>query len=170
MNHPAEHAHAGHSHHGRHAQPDPRQSNAAAHPRAWQLAMSATLHCLLGCGIGEVVGMSIAMSLGWATWPSIALSVTLGFVGGFALGVRPWLRDGYTFRQALKAVLIAEGLSIVVMEAAEVLTQVHVLGLRDAHWTTGLFWLGMAGALAVGFVAAYPVNLWLIRRGVPHRH
>ncbi len=114
--------------------------------------------------------MSIAMSLGWAVWPSIVLSVGLGFVFGFALGVRPWLREGYSILQALKAVLIAEGLSIVVMETAEVLTQLYVPGLLDAHLTSGLFWLGMTGALAAGFAAAYPINLWLIRRGVVHKH
>lgn len=114
--------------------------------------------------------MSIAMSLGWALWPSIGLSVSLGFVFGFALGVRPWLREGYSFPQALKAVLIAEGLSIVVMEAAEVLTQLYIPGLMAAQLTSGLFWLGMTAALAAGFAAAYPINLWLIRRGLVHKH
>lgn len=110
------------------------------------------------------------MALGWAIWPSIVLSVSLGFVFGLLLGVRPWLREGYGLPQALRAVLIAEGLSIVVMEAAEVTAQLTIPGLREAHLASGLFWGGMLLSLAAGFTAAFPVNLWLVRRGVAHKH
>ena len=37
----------------------------------------------------------------------IILAVLLGFVFGFALGVRPLLRGGFAFRQAFRIVLIA---------------------------------------------------------------
>lgn len=31
-----------------------------------------------------------------------------------------------------------------------------------------LFWVGMALALLAGFVVTWPVNHWLVRRGVRH--
>jgi len=38
-----------------------------------RLAISATNHCLTGCGIGEVLGMVLATSWGWGDAASIAL-------------------------------------------------------------------------------------------------
>lgn len=134
------------------------------------LSLSATLHCLLGCGIGEVTGMVISMAIGLGTVSSITLSVLLGFVAGLALGILPLLRHGFTFRNALKTVIIGEGLSIVVMEAFEVMTQFAIPGVMTAHLTDGIFWLGMAASLVAGFIAAFPVNYVFVRRGIRHRH
>ena len=135
-----------------------------------KLAISATLHCLLGCGIGEVVGMIIATYLGLSMAASMALAILLGFVFGFALGIVPFIRKGISLAQSLKIVLVAEGLSIAVMEAFEVFTQWLIPGVMEAQLSDGIFWLGMGAALVVGFIAALPVNYFLIKRGVRHQH
>ena len=98
------------------------------------------------------------------------LAVILGFVGGFLLGMIPLRRAGFEWGRAFKTVLIAEGLSIVVMETAQVLTELYTPGVMDAGLTDGLFWLGMGLALLAGFAAASPVNWWLIGKGIRHRH
>ena len=55
-----------------------RPHHSGAHvPSLNQLSVSATLHCLTGCGIGEVLGMVISTMLGWGTIASIGLSVAL---------------------------------------------------------------------------------------------
>lgn len=45
---------------------------------------------------------------------------------------------------------------------------------REAFAKAGLrlsvFWLGMGLALGVGFAAAFPVNLILVKNGIRHRH
>ena len=135
-----------------------------------KLALSTTLHCLLGCGLGEVVGMVIATALGLGNVSSIALAVTLGFVFGFVLGMRPLLKARFSFARAFKTVLIAEGLSIAVMETAEVLVEVYTPGVMSAGLTDGVFWWGMLLALVAGFVAAFPVNYILVGRGIRHQH
>jgi len=135
-----------------------------------KLALSTTLHCLLGCGLGEVVGMIIATALGMNNVSSIVLAVTLGFIFGFVLGMHPLLKARFSFARAFKTVLIAEGLSIAVMETAEVLVEVYTPGVMSAGLTDGVFWWGMLLALAAGFVAAFPVNYILVRRGVRHQH
>jgi Domain of unknown function (DUF4396) len=134
------------------------------------LALSATFHCLIGCGIGEVTGMIISMAIGLDITSSIILSVTLGFVAGLALGVWPLLRYGFTFRNALNTVIIGEGLSIVVMEAFEVGTQLYIPGVMTAHLTDGIFWWGMLASLGAGFIAALPVNYFFVKRGIRHQH
>jgi hypothetical protein len=160
------HEHHHHEHH--HREQAPPKAN--AEPSVWRLALSATLHCLLGCGTGEVIGMVLATALGLSNAASIALTVVLGFIFGMALGVIPLRRAGFSWRRATRQVLIAEGLSIAVMEAIDVLVVTQTPGVMEAHLTSPVLWLGMALGLAGGFIAAFPVNYWLIRRGVRHQH
>ncbi len=134
------------------------------------LAHSATLHCLLGCGIGEVVGIIIGTALGLSNLITIVLALVLGFVFGFIFGMRPLLRAGFDFSRALRQVFIAETLSIVVMEATQVLVQVYTPGVMDAGLSSWIFWLGMGLALAAGYVAAFPVNYILVGKGIRHIH
>lgn len=134
------------------------------------MATQATLHCLMGCGLGEVVGMIIATAIGLAAVPSIVLAVSLGAIFGIVLGLRPWIKDGYDFKSALKKVIVAEGASIVVMETAEVLAEVYIPGVMSAGFGDVIFWVGMALALTAGFIAAWPVNYFLAKRGVGHKH
>ena len=145
-------------------------SSSAQQTSNGMLALSATLHCLLGCGIGEVVGMVIAVMFLLSNVTSLVLTIALGFIFGFALGITPLLRAGFPFGRAFKQVLIAEGLSIAVMEGVEVLVSVNIPGVMDAHVTDPLFWGGMLLGLAAGFVAAYPVNYLLVSKGVRHQH
>ena len=134
------------------------------------LAFSATLHCLLGCGIGEVVGMIISTYIGLSMINSMILSILLGFVAGLGLGIIPLLKKKFTFQNAIKTVILAEGLSIVVMEAFEVVTQLMIPNLMTATLTDRIFWIGMLISLLVGFIAALPVNYVMIKKGVRHIH
>ena len=134
------------------------------------LATSATAHCLAGCGVGEVVGVVIGVSLGLSRFGTMSLAVSLGFVFGFALGMLPLLRAGFSTKRAFRQVLIAEGLSILVMETAEVIVELNTPGVMTGGLSSPVFWLGMGAALLAGFVAAWPVNYWLIGRGVTHVH
>lgn len=124
----------------------------------WRLATSATLHCLLGCGIGEVAGVVLGMALSLSIVTTMVVAVILGFVFGFGMGILPLLRAGFTWGRALRQVLVAEGLSIAVMEAAEVLVEVYTPGVMQAGLTDPMFWAGMILSLPAGFLAAFPVN------------
>jgi len=134
------------------------------------MAVQATLHCLMGCGIGEVAGIIIGRLLGLDTVTTMILAVSLGFVFGLALGIRPLLKGKIGFSKSLKIVLASEGLSILVMESAEVLTEIYTPGVMAAGLDEGIFWLGMLLALSAGFLAAFPVNVYLIGKGVRHCH
>ncbi len=135
-----------------------------------RLATSATIHCLAGCGVGEVLGVIIGVAMGLTRVSTIVLAVSLGFVFGFALGLIPLFRAGYTTRAAFKQVLVAEGLSIAVMETFEVLVEVYTPGVMSSGLSSPIFWLGMGLALLAGFIAAWPVNYWLVGKGIRHVH
>ncbi len=113
-----------------------------------------------------VLGVGLALS----NVSTLVLAVTLGFVFGFALGLVPLMRAGFGWARAIKQVLVAEGLSIAVMETAEVLVEVFTPGVMEAGLGAPLFWLGMLFALTAGFLAAFPVNYVLVGRGIRHHH
>ena len=133
-----------------------------------QLAFSATLHCLTGCAIGEVLGMVIGTGLGWDDVATIALSVALAFFFGYSLTLRPLLASGLAFAVAARLALAADTLSITVMEIVDNAILLVIPGAMEAGLDDLLFWASLAFALAVAWVAAFPVNRWLIARGRGH--
>ncbi len=135
-----------------------------------RLATSATLHCLAGCGLGEIAGDAVGTGLNLSNGATVGLGLLFGLIVGFALGILPFRRQGLPFGTAARLVLIAEGLSIAVMEAAEASVEVFVPGLMAATLTQTFYWIGMMGALTAGFVVAWPINYVLVLRGVTHHH
>lgn len=162
-----------HSHHQHHLDHDGRRTDHGPlieKRNHFSLALSATVHCLVGCGLGEVLGMVIGTGLHMTNLYTMILALVLGFVFGFAFGMIPLLRAGFPFNRAFKQVLIAEGLSIAVMEAFEVAVQVYTPGVMDAHLSDWLFWKGMLIGLIAGFIAAFPVNYIFVKKGIRHQH
>lgn len=152
--------HAHHSHHAHHAAPG------KAAPGLARLTTSATLHCLTGCAIGEFAGLAIGVSLGLGVWPTMALATVLGFASGYALGLRPLVQQGMGVAQAFRTIWFGETVSIAVMEFAMNFTDYHVGGVAVSSMLEPRFWLGYALALPAGFVVAWPVNWFLLRRSV----
>ena len=134
----------------------------------WQMAISATLHCLTGCAIGEVLGMAVGAVAGLSDGVTVALAVVLAFIFGYALTARRVRRTGLPWRQAIRIALVADTLSIAVMELVDNLVLVTIPDAMDAGLTSVTFWLSLAIALSVAFVATVPVNRWLIAKGRGH--
>jgi hypothetical protein len=140
----------------------------AAQPSLNRLAVSATTHCLTGCAIGEVLGLVIATALGWHHAASIALAVLLAFVFGYALTLRPLLGSGLTLRAAFGIAFAADTASITVMEIVDNAVLLAIPGAMDAGLTSALFWGSLAFALGVAWLVAFPLNRWLLGRGMGH--
>ena len=132
------------------------------------MAASATLHCLTGCAIGEIAGLVIGTAAGLGNGLTIAISVALAFAFGYALSTLPLLRVGLPVATALSVVLAADTLSIVTMEVVDILVMASIPGAMDAGLVNSVFWIGMLIALSAAFVAAYPVNRYLLQRGRGH--
>jgi hypothetical protein len=133
-----------------------------------RLALSATLHCLTGCGIGEVLGMAIGNAQGWGALQTTALAVMLAFLFGYSLTMVPLLRSGLPLGQALRLGFAADTASITIMEIVDNAIMLLIPGAMQASLTSLHFWGSMALALIVAGFAAYPVNRWLIARGRGH--
>src|SRR5215210_4529270 len=131
-------------------------------------AFQATVHCLTGCAIGEVLGLVIATALGWHDVPSILLAIVLAFIFGYGLTMRPLIGAGLPFRTAVRTAFAADTVSIAVMEVTDNAIVIAVPGAMAAGLADSLFWGSLVLSLAVAFVVAYPVNRWLIARGLGH--
>ena len=135
-----------------------------------RLAVSATNHCLTGCGMGEVLGMVLATWWGWSDAASIALAVGLAFFFGYLLSLVPLLRVGTALGAALGIALVADTLSIATMEIVDNAVLLLWPGAMDAGLGDLLFWGSLAIALAVAWGPTFLVNRALIKRGKGHAH
>lgn len=133
-----------------------------------RIAFSATVHCLTGCAIGEVLGMVIGTALGLSAAATIALAVALAFFFGYLLTAAPLLRSGMSLAQASRTALAADTASITLMEIVDNAIMLAIPGAMDAGLGRPLFWASLAFALVVAGVFAYPLNRWLIARGLGH--
>ncbi len=133
-----------------------------------RLAFSATGHCLTGCAIGEVLGMVIGTTLGWSNFATIVLAVALAFFFGYSLTMVPLLRANVALASAIPLAFAADTLSIAIMEIVDNLIMLAIPGAMEAGVGSLIFWGSLAFALAVAFVAAFPVNRYLIARGKGH--
>ena len=131
-----------------------------------RLASSATLHCLLGCAIGEFIGLAIGVLLGLDPWTTMSLATVLGFLSGYTLGLRPLVKTGMSWVAAFRTIWLGETISIAVMELVMNFTDYHVGGVQATSIFAPMFWLGFLAALPAGYLAAWPVNYWLLKRNV----
>ena len=131
----------------------------------------ATLHCLSGCVIGEVAGLLIGVALGLSVGLIIVLATTLAYVSGMTLGLVPVMRNqNKTFLEALKLIWIGEVVSIGVMEIAMNAADYAVGGMQAGSILSPAFWAGIAAAVPAGFLAAWPLNWWLLKRDLKKCH
>jgi Domain of unknown function (DUF4396) len=92
----------------------------------------------------------------------------LAFFFGYSLTMLPLLRSGLALATVLPLAFASDTLSITIMEIVDNLIMVVIPGAMEGGLTSLLFWGSLAFALAVAFVAAFPVNRWLIARGKGH--
>ena len=132
------------------------------------MALSATLHCLTGCAIGEIAGLMIGTAIGLSTGWTIVLAVSLAFLFGYTLSTFPLVKAGLGVGAALAVVFAADTLSIATMELVDNAVMAVIPGAMEAGLVNWVFWVSMMIALTAAFLAAYPVNRYLLARGKGH--
>ncbi|WP_435180387.1 DUF4396 domain-containing protein [Halorussus sp. AFM4] len=135
------------------------------HDSFWRKGFRSVSHCYSGCGTGEVLGVSMAVGLfAFKTTGTVILTFALAYLFGYALTVGPLLQEGVGLREALWDAFYSETASITVMEIVAISTDIWLAG--EAALGDVLFWTSLVFSLTMGLLAAYPVNLLLIRFGV----
>ena len=115
-----------------------------------------------------MLGVVIGTALGWGNFETIVLAIALAFLFGYSFTAVPLLRSGLALAAVLPIALAADTFSITVMEIVDNAIILIIPGAMEAGLGDALFWGSLGFALAVAWVAAFPVNRWLISKGRGH--
>lgn len=131
----------------------------------WRRGFRSVCHCYSGCGAGEVIGVFIASGLlGLGNWGVAWVTFVLAYIAGFGMTAGPLIQEGVPRQQALMDAFYSDTASITVMEVTAIAVDLWLA----ANTTMGdlLFWSSLVFSLSVGLLAAYPVNVLLIKFGI----
>lgn len=172
------------------------RQEAHGEPRAAQttplpvMVATATLHCGGGCALGDLCAEwlvfavpAIAAAFGWhALFSEKIFAVWIAdyvFAYGFGMVFQYFTiapMRGLSFGAGLVAAVKADTLSLTAWQIGMyALMAIVYFGLFrgrlgiDLRTDTPEFWFAMQVAMICGFGTSYPVNGWLVRRGVKER-
>jgi hypothetical protein len=145
-----------------------------AKPFWQQVALGAT-HCGSGCALGDIVAewitffvpLTLFGTTVFATW---AIDYVLAFAFGIAFQyftIAPM--RGLSLGEGLRAAVKADALSLTAWQVGMYgWMAIAIFGIFGNELDKGsvVFWFMMQIAMLSGFITAYPVTWWLLRRGV----
>ncbi|MDQ6845876.1 MAG: DUF4396 domain-containing protein [Bacteroidota bacterium] len=157
---------------------------AASHPMDntekpfWQSAAIGALHCGSGCTLGDIIAEILMLFLPLIIFGSGLIGKWgVDYIFAFIIGIifqyysiKPMKK--LSSKEALKAALKADTLSLTAwqtgmygwMAIATFLIFNHQLPADDP-----LFWFMMQIAMMLGFITAFPMNWWLIKKGIKEK-
>ena len=133
-------------------------------------------HCGAGCTLGDIIGATIVFTLGLeiaglALWPEYIINFSLAFLLGIIFqyfSIAPM--RGLGLKDGIVAAIKADTLSLLAFEIGVfgwmALMQLVFFPVSHIHPDTATYWFLMQIAMILGFATSYPVNVWLIRRGI----
>lgn len=138
----------------------------------WKQVLGSTMHCVAGDGVGILAGAVVASLLHLSPIADVALEYALGFGFGWTLFQALFMRKmaGGSYRRALRTTFLPELLSMNLLMAG----MVPLANIARVGWPAGHnpvspeFWFIMSMALLLGSATAYPVNWWLVAKGLKH--
>jgi hypothetical protein len=131
----------------------------------WRKGIRSVAHCYSGCGAGEITGVFIAAGLLSLDNMAVAIiTFTLAYVFGYGMTFGPLIQAGMPVKRALIDTFYSDTLTIAVMEITAISLDLWLAA--DATMGQPLFWGSLILSLSIGLLAAYPVNVWLVHRGV----
>jgi hypothetical protein len=152
-------------------EPGPYQHEAFIKP-LWKQALGSTIHCLAGDATGIILAAAITTTLGFPMWLELISEYVLGFSFGLLIFQALFMRDmlGGSYPRAVARSFMPEWLSMNGVMAGMIPVMVVLAGrdMQAMEATSLRFWGIMSLATLVGGVIAYPVNVWLVTKGLKH--
>lgn len=139
----------------------------------WKQGVGSTIHCVAGDATGIVFAATVTAIIGFPMWLDLIVEYALGFGFGLLIFQSLFMKDmmGGSYRAALRKTLVPEWLSMNTVMAGMVPAMVFLMmgqDMRAMHPSHVLYWAAMSMSVIVGFVLAYPVNVWLVATGLKH--
>ncbi|MGW4589726.1 DUF4396 domain-containing protein [Amycolatopsis thermoflava] len=143
----------------------------------WAVTAVGVSHCGAGCTLGDIIaefvvfalGLSIAGEAVYAAYVGdYVLALALGIVFQF-FAIAPM--RGLGVRRGLIEAAKADVLSLTAFEVGlfgwmALMAFVFFPSPHHLHPDHPVYWFGMQIGMILGFFTAWPVNAWLIRRGI----
>lgn len=138
----------------------------------WKQAFGSSIHCMAGDATGVIAAAAVTTALGLPMWLDVTAEYLFGFAFGLLVFQALFMRDmlGGSYTRALRASFIPEWLSMNAVMAGMIPTMVLLMSrdMAAMHATSLRFWGVMSIATLVGFIVAYPFNLWLVAVRLKH--
>ena len=139
----------------------------------WKQGLGSTIHCVAGDATGIIAAATLTGLLGLPMAVDLVIEYAAGFGFGLFIFQALFMKDmmGGSYRAALRHSLVPEWLSMNFMMAGMFPTMVVLMMGRDMRAmepTQLTFWGAMSASVLVGLLVAYPVNVWMVRKGLKH--
>jgi FtsP/CotA-like multicopper oxidase with cupredoxin domain len=139
----------------------------------WKQGVGSTVHCVAGDATGIILAAAVTAVLGLPMWADLIVEYLTGFLFGLLIFQSLFMRAimGGTYRENVRRSFLPELLSMNMMMAGMAPVMTTLMMGRDmrAMWPgEPLFWFVMSLAVTTGFLVAYPINVWLVTRGMKH--
>ena len=139
----------------------------------WKQGVGSTVHCIAGDATGIILAAVVTALLGFPMWVDVIVEYVFGFLLGLLIFQALFMRDvmGGSYRENVRRSFLPELLSMNMMMAGMAPVMILLMMGRDmrAMWPTEpLFWFVMSLGVTVGFLIAYPMNVWLVAKGMKH--
>lgn len=156
----------------------PMHSDGGQKKPFWQSVVVGTLHCGSGCTLGDLTaefGLLLFPFSLFGSW--LLTSWVVDYVLAFLIGI---LFQYYAIKpmknlstgKAVAAALKADSLSLTCWQVGMygwMAISIFVIFHQRLHADTFLFWFMMQIGMLLGFLTAWPVNWWLIKKGIKEK-
>jgi len=139
----------------------------------WKQGVGSTVHCVAGDATGIILAAAVTALLGFPMWVDVIVEYVFGFLLGLLVFQALFMRAimGGSYQNNVRRSFMPELLSMNMMMAGMAPVMILLMMGRDmrAMWPgEALFWFVMSLGIIVGFTIAYPINLWLVAKGMKH--
>ncbi len=150
----------------------PSPTPGPSEPSLWEQSVDSTIHCVAGDATGILFAV-VAMS--WLR-PPMGVELIAEYVAGFAVGLflfqAPCMKSTFagSYPRAVRGTFLPETLSMNAIMAGMIPVMI-ILMSRDMSAmapTSVRFWGIMSLGFVVSTVTTFPVNWWLVKRGLKH--
>ena len=144
----------------------------------WQIVFKGVTHCGAGCTLGDIIGEWAIFFLGItiagiALWPEYIIDYLLAYALGILFqyfAIAP-MRN-LNVKEGIVAAVKADTLSLTAFEIGLfgwMALSSFVFFHHHLYPNSPVYWFMMQVGMIIGFVTSYPMNWWLIRKGLKEK-
>jgi len=139
----------------------------------WKQGAGSAIHCVAGDATGIILAAATTSALGLPMWLDLILEYLAGFGFGLFIFQSLFMKSmmGGTYLANVRNTFLPEFISMNFMMAGMAPVMSFLMMGRDMRAMESgelLFWGVMSLGVIVGFVTAYPSNVWMVARKLKH--